>query len=128
MRLDQLFRNGQAEAKAAGAARSRILGLTESVEDVRQEPTVDSDTVIRNTDDEFVLHLLCGDVDPSAGTRKFQRVAEDVQENLLETSDVCMQARGRNRSTGDIEPLRCRGREDRFDHSLEKRGNVDIFE
>ena len=81
MQLDDVSRDRQSESQAASLRRS--LGLTQSLEHMRQKRRIDSFAVIADSDARVTIDAIELQIDPSAGRRELDRVREDVADHLL---------------------------------------------
>src|SRR3989442_14315332 len=88
MHLDDVSHDGQADAQAAILARGGRIGLTESIEDVRQESGLDAYAGIFDRDLDLALGAPQTRLDAPTLIRELDGVREQIPESLLQTVGV----------------------------------------
>ena len=73
-------------------ARARAVALTESIEDVREKLRSDADAVVGHSHLEIPARRSRRHADVAARRSELQRVAEKIDEHLLEPAHVAEQA------------------------------------
>src|SRR5579862_8882062 len=84
MQFDQRLDDRQAYSQPTMTARSRGIRLPEALEHKRQKLGDDADTRVFYYDLNMRIDSLEDDLDPSAARSEFDRVAQQVPENLLQ--------------------------------------------
>ena len=92
VRLDELFRDRQPEPKPGVIARARAVALTESIEHVRKKLRRDADAVVGDAHLEIAADRPRRHADVAARRSELQRVAQKVDEDLLEPAHVAEHA------------------------------------
>ncbi len=83
MALDDLRGDGQAQARAAGFPRTRLVDPVEALEDAAAVGLRDADAVVRDLHPDPLAHGAGGDADVAAVGRVLDGVAEHVHHDLL---------------------------------------------
>src|SRR6266536_2393446 len=83
--VDDVLRDGEAEAEAAAVAG---VGLAEALENVREERRVDPLALIGDADLRVAVEAGEAEVHLSASRRELDRVREDVADDLLQAAGV----------------------------------------
>ena len=90
MLVQNLLRDGKAEARAAGFARTRLVHTVEPVKQARQILFGDADAVIRDADKDVSAARADGHVDFAAVGRILDSVGDDVGNDLLDALPVAV--------------------------------------
>ena len=88
MLVQDLLRDGQAEARAARLARTGLVHAVEAVEQARQVLFGDADAVVRDADEDVRAARADLQVDPAAVGRVFDGVRDDIRDDLLDASGI----------------------------------------
>lgn len=88
MEFDELFYDGEAEAETAVLARGRGIGLAETLEEIRKEFGSHSGAGVAHTQHEVVVVALQAHIDPPMRGREFDRVGQQVPDDLLESGAI----------------------------------------
>ena len=103
MLVQDLLRDGQAEARAARLARTGLVHAVEAVEQARQVLFGDADAVVRDADEDVWAARADLQVDPAAVGRVFDGVANDVHHHLFQAAAVAHdQRQAVQRSAGKL--------------------------
>src|SRR5204862_5483811 len=121
MQLNQMPHDGQPQSESALRARSRTVGLTETIENVREELRSNADARVGYVDSYLRIPAFGGDFDLSAFRRELDRIGKQVPEDLLQTIGIPQHAATRFHDGFQTDPFRGQRRMDRFDGRLDNR-------
>src|SRR5262245_53462953 len=88
MELYKMLSDGEADAETAVSARRCAIALNERLEYVRKKLAIDALAVIADAESNFRIIMLQGDLDAAVLRGELDGVANQVQENLPETSAI----------------------------------------
>lgn len=88
LRFDQLFDDRQADPRAAGLARSRLVSTIESLEQTRQFVRVDRAASVGDRDLHAVGRTMRVDRNLASGGRISARIVDQVGQDLSQLSSV----------------------------------------
>ena len=120
MQLGEVLGNRQAQAEAPRPSGRGRIGLSETVEDVRQELGRNSLAGVGDDNPHALVVGGHGHVDAAAGARELDRVVNQIPENLLDATAIRRDARqvgvtGR----GQPDAFRVGGRLERLDRRVD---------
>ena len=88
MHFDEMANNCQAEAQASESSGRCAVGLTESVEDMRQELGFNPYTVVADGDFDLISGAAQTHFDTPAFVRELDGIRQQVPDDLLQTIGV----------------------------------------
>src|SRR4051812_5393498 len=96
MTFDELFGDGETQAKPAVRASGSAILLAESFKNMREKFGADSLAVVDYFDPELRALALKNDLNKPAGLREFHGVGQQVPKHLLKPRRISIDGRGRN--------------------------------
>src|SRR4029453_2580655 len=110
VQLHEVLRDRKAKAQSRGTTTAGAILLAKSLEHMRQKFRRDATTVILHDELEMIRRLLNPDCDATSGRREFDRVVNEIPQNLLESTCVAGQlSNTRVDGSDDLDASRIRG-------------------
>ena len=88
MELDDVPRNGEAQAEASVGSRRRAIGLLEALEDVGQKLGFDALPVVRHAESQGRIDALESEMNAATPRRELDGIAQEVPDHLLQSMRV----------------------------------------
>src|SRR5262245_50490031 len=88
MCFDEISDDGQSQTEAADLASCSCIGLTESVENIRQELRINTDTGVSNDEQQLRIILFESQFDLAVLWCELDGIGEEIPQNLLQTVGI----------------------------------------
>src|SRR5262249_61098100 len=95
MHLDQLARDRQSEAQPSILARETAVGLSKTLEDMRQELGRNAGAAVADHDLEVRTNVMQPDIHQAVAGSEADRIREQIPDHLLKTVGVPQNRAGR---------------------------------